>query len=112
MGKLKSRSLRSLVLTEDWCGDAMLNIPILLKSAEVAGICVKMVYHDDELMDQYLTNGSRPIPFFIFLNERGEEAAVWIPRSPSLKKSSPTCDQQKNDLQIDGNFYRRYDSPG
>ncbi|NQD65902.1 thioredoxin family protein [Bacillus haikouensis] len=89
LASLADESLRVIVLTEDWCGDAMLNIPILLKVAEEADIDVKMVLRDDnlELMDQYLTNGtSRAIPIFIFIDENGEEKTVWGPRAPMVKK--------------------------
>ncbi|OAT86266.1 thioredoxin [Bacillus sp. MKU004] len=86
---LAGHSLRVIVLTEDWCGDAMLNIPILLKLAEEADMEVKMILRDEnlELMDQYLTNGtSRAIPIFIFIDEEGEEKMVWGPRAPMVKK--------------------------
>ncbi|MHC8520324.1 thioredoxin family protein [Rossellomorea sp. H39__3] len=69
-----------IAITEDWCGDAMVNIPILLKLAEAAGIEVKMILRDEnlELMDQYLTNGtSRSIPIFIFIDGEGKERMVW-----------------------------------
>lgn len=34
LAKVQAENLRVIVLTEDWCGDAMLNVPILLKLAE------------------------------------------------------------------------------
>jgi hypothetical protein len=38
-------------------------------------------------MDQYLTNGkSRSIPIFIFIDQDGNERAVWGPRSPEVQK--------------------------
>ncbi|MFL8935537.1 thioredoxin family protein [Rossellomorea oryzaecorticis] len=86
---LADHSLRVIALTEDWCGDAMLNIPILLKLAEEADMEVKMILRDEnlELMDQYLTNGtSRAIPIFIFIDGEGEEKTVWGPRAPMVKK--------------------------
>lgn len=85
---LKQENLRVIVITEDWCGDAMLNVPILLKLAEEAGIEVRMILRDQnlELMDQYLTNGkSRSIPIFIFIDQEGEERAVWGPRADSVQ---------------------------
>lgn len=85
---LKSQKLRAIVLSEDWCGDAMLNNPILLKIAEAAGMEVRFVLRDSnlELMDQYLTNGtSRAIPIFIFINEEGNEVGVWGPRAPEMQ---------------------------
>jgi hypothetical protein len=87
--KLREDDLRVIVLTEDWCGDAMLNIPILLRLAEAGNMDVRMLLRDDnlELMDQYLTNGkSRSIPIFIFIDKDGNEAAKWGPRAETLQK--------------------------
>lgn len=85
---LRSRELRAIVLTEDWCGDAMLNNPVLLRLAEATGIEVRFVLRDQnlELMDQYLTNGtSRAIPIFIFIDQEGNEVGVWGPRAPEMQ---------------------------
>lgn len=87
--ELKAKNLRAIVLTEDWCGDAMVNVPILLKIAEKANIDVRMLLRDEnlELMDQYLTNGTaRAIPIFIFIDEAGNETAVWGPRAPEAQQ--------------------------
>jgi len=89
--KLKTlvpQQLRAIVLSEDWCGDAMLNNPILLRMAEAAGIEVRFLLRDQnlELMDQYLTNGtSRAIPIFIFMDQDGTEVGVWGPRAPEMQ---------------------------
>lgn len=85
---LKDQALKVIVLTEDWCGDAMLNNPVLLKIAENTGMEVRFLLRDQnlELMDQYLTNGtSRAIPIFIFIDGEGAEKAVWGPRAPELQ---------------------------
>ncbi|CDQ39232.1 MULTISPECIES: thioredoxin family protein [Virgibacillus] len=82
------KKLRIIILTEDWCGDAMLNIPILLRIADTTDMEVRMLLRDNnlELMDNYLTNGkSRSIPIFIFIDEQGEEIAKWGPRSSTLQ---------------------------
>ncbi|KKB37059.1 thioredoxin family protein [Bacillus thermotolerans] len=89
LSQLQEKQLNVIVLTEDWCGDAMLNVPILLEIARYANMEVRFLYRDQnlELMDQYLTNGtSRAIPIFIFINEEGEEKAVWGPRAPYLQE--------------------------
>lgn len=86
---LVNQSLRVIVLTEDWCGDAMLNIPVLLRMAEQSDIPVRILSRDDnlELMDQYLTNGkSRSIPIFIFIDEDGKEVAKWGPRAEKIQE--------------------------
>lgn len=91
-GKLQAftdKGLRSIVLTEDWCGDALLNNPILMKVAEEANMEVRFLLRDQnlELMDQYLTNGtSRAIPIFIFIDQEGNEAGVWGPRAPQMQE--------------------------
>ncbi|MFS0614281.1 thioredoxin family protein [Lederbergia ruris] len=86
--ELKKKDLRVIVITEDWCGDAMVNVPILLRLAEKANMEVRMILRDQnlELMDQYLTNGtSRSIPIFIFIDQSGNEYAVWGPRADSVQ---------------------------
>jgi hypothetical protein len=85
---LRPQKLRAIVLSEDWCGDALLNNPILLRIAEAAGMDVRFVLRDQnlELMDQYLTNGtSRAIPIFIFIDQEGNEVGVWGPRAPEMQ---------------------------
>lgn len=87
--ELKDKKLRVIVLTEDWCGDAMLNVPILLRLSEAADINVRMLLRDQnlELMDQYLTNGkSRSIPIFVFIDENGKEVAKWGPRAKVIQQ--------------------------
>ncbi|MCJ8008040.1 thioredoxin family protein [Lederbergia wuyishanensis] len=98
LANLKDEELRVIVLTEDWCGDAMVNVPILLKIAEKSGIEVRMLLRDQnlELMDQYLTNGtSRAIPIFIFIDKEGNERAVWGPRADSVQQY---VDEQRSKL--------------
>ncbi|OYD06751.1 thioredoxin family protein [Paludifilum halophilum] len=83
------RGLRGIVLTADWCGDAMLCVPILMKIAQAAEIDLRYLIRDEnlELMDRYLTNGkSRSIPIFIFIDRKGEEQAVWGPRAPEVQR--------------------------
>lgn len=85
---VKGKRLRVIGLTEDWCGDAMLNNPILLKIAESAEMEVRFLLRDSnlELMDQYLTNGtSRAIPIYAFIDAEGKEYAVWGPRAPKVQ---------------------------
>ena len=47
--RIGEHSLKVIAITEDWCGDAMVNIPILLKLAEAANIEVKMILRDENL---------------------------------------------------------------
>ncbi|WP_163971535.1 thioredoxin family protein [Oceanobacillus halotolerans] len=87
--QVKEKNLRVIILTEDWCGDAMLNMPILLHIAAKGGIDTRILLRDEnlELMDQYLTNGkSRSIPIFIFIDQDGNEVAKWGPRAPKIQQ--------------------------
>ncbi|AZU60244.1 thioredoxin family protein [Neobacillus mesonae] len=86
---LKGKGLRVIVLSEDWCGDSLLNNPVLLRVAEGADIDVRFLLRDQnlELMDQYLTNGtSRAIPIFVFIDQDGNEIGVWGPRAPEMQE--------------------------
>jgi len=80
-------NLRVIALAEVWCGHCMLDVPILFKLTEAAGIPVKILPRDShlELMDQYLTNGKRVIPIFIFIDEEGNEVAKWGPMAPEIE---------------------------
>ncbi|GGI02291.1 thioredoxin family protein [Mammaliicoccus vitulinus] len=89
LDKIKDKNYKVLVITEDWCGDAMMNIPVLLNIADYANIEVKVFHRDEDtnLIDQYLTNGTaRSIPIFVFLNENHEQEHVWGPRAISVQK--------------------------
>jgi len=61
-----------LVISEGWCGDAAQLVPIFHKMAELSSkIDLKIVFRDenDDLMNLFLTNGSRSIPKLIILDK-------------------------------------------
>jgi hypothetical protein len=94
--ELKSQSSRSqsnyywLVLTEGWCGDAAQNLPVFHLIANLSPtIELKLLLRDEhlEIMDLYLTNGSRSIPKLICLEKSTlKELFVWGPRPAELQK--------------------------
>lgn len=86
--KLKNSGYHVLVITEDWCGDAMLNNPIIRKVVEAAGLPMRATLRDadTDLIDRYLTNGGRAIPIYLVLNDAGEVVAKWGPRAPELQQ--------------------------
>lgn len=79
---------RLLVIAEDWCGDASNTVPVLAKLGDEAE-CLEMrlIKRDEhsEVMDRYLTNGTRSIPIVIALNEAYEEIGHWGPRPAELQ---------------------------
>jgi len=88
MALLKEKKPHVLVITEDWCGDAMMNNAILRKIADAADLDVHCVYRDEnlELMDRYLTNGGRSIPKYILLSEDGQVLGDWGPRASKVQE--------------------------
>ncbi|WP_107838090.1 thioredoxin family protein [Metasolibacillus meyeri] len=86
--QLKNSHVHILAITEDWCGDAMLNNPIVRKVAEAAGLEVRATLRDadTDLIDRYLTNGGRAIPIYLVLNGAGEVVGKWGPRAPELQQ--------------------------
>jgi hypothetical protein len=79
---------RLLVIAEDWCGDAVNTVPILAKLAdETPGLELRIILRDanPQVMDRYLTNGSRSIPVVIVLDEEFQELGHWGPRPAVLQ---------------------------
>lgn len=100
-----------LVLAEGWCGDAAQVLPVLNKMAEASPkLNLKLVCRDenDELMNAFLTNGSKSIPKVILVNNKNEVVNSWGPR-PSIatkmvqdyKEKNGTLDAEfKKELQL------------
>lgn len=81
-------SMKWLVITEAWCGDAAQNIPYIAKMAAACGnVDLRLVMRDENpmLMDKYLTNGSRSIPKLIVMNSDLEDKAIWGPRPAEIQ---------------------------
>ena len=77
-----------LVIAEDWCGDASNTVPIVAKLVDtVPGFDLRVILRDQhpEVMNQFLTNGSRSIPIVIALNENFEQVGHWGPRPSQLQ---------------------------
>ncbi len=76
--------LNVLVITEDWCGDAIANVPILGRLAAESGKLNLRIFLRDQnpdLMDQYLNQGiHRSIPVFAFFDQQFRPIGHWIER--------------------------------
>jgi len=81
------KRLLFLVITESWCGDASPSLPVMHKMAALApDIALKIVLRDEnlDLMERFLTNGTRSIPKLIVLDKDTETIlGDWGPR-PSV----------------------------
>jgi hypothetical protein len=77
-----------LVLSEDWCGDAVNTVPVVAKLAELSpnvDLRVLARDHNLDLMDAHLTGTSRSIPAVIVLDEEFVERGWWGPRPAELQ---------------------------
>ena len=81
---MRGRKLKILVVTEDWCGDALVSFPGLAKLVEGAPDVEMRVFLRDanpDVMDQYLKRGLyRTIPVFVFFDEQMNELARFMER--------------------------------
>ncbi|MFZ1321691.1 MAG: thioredoxin family protein [Ignavibacteria bacterium] len=73
-----------LVIAESWCGDVAQNLPPLKVISDYnQNVEVKIIFRDEnpEVMDQFLTNGTRSIPVFLLIKkETFEVIGRWGPR--------------------------------
>ena len=82
------KKLKVMVITEDWCGDALYNVPVLAKLVEgTPNIELRVFLRDKnaDLMDQYLNQGMfRSIPVFAFFDENMNEVARLLERPAKI----------------------------
>jgi len=82
------KKLKCMIITEDWCGDALYNVPVLLKLIEGNPNIETRVFLRDknpDLMDQYLNKSMfRSIPVFAFFDENMAEVARLLERPPKV----------------------------
>jgi len=80
--KQVNSNFRVLIITEGWCGDAAQVEPVIAKILKKLNIESKYIFRDQnmDLMDSYLTNGTKSIPIFIGINSEGNEIFRYGPR--------------------------------
>ena len=78
-----------LIITEAWCGDAAQIIPVIQKIADHNELInVRLILRDEnlEVMDAFLTNGSRSIPIIIAIDSTTNEVlGSWGPRPSEVQ---------------------------
>jgi len=85
-----SGSWHLLVLSEEWCGDAVNTVPVVAKLAALSpNLELRVLARDEnlDLMDAHLTGTSRSIPIVILLDAEYRERAWWGPRPTALQDS-------------------------
>lgn len=86
-----SRNMVWLVIAEPWCGDGAQILPVLHKiaAASKGKIELQIILRDTnpEIMDLFLTNGTRSIPKLVSLDkETGLVLWTWGPRPHTLSE--------------------------
>lgn len=104
--QLKTNNTQTwLLISEAWCGDAAQSLPIIHKIAEQQPhVTFKIVLRDEnpELMDKFLTNGSRSIPLLIILDDNLNVVKTWGPRS--TKATQLVTDYKTKNGALDAEF--------
>lgn len=106
----KNFSGKILIISEVWCGDASQAIPVIYALFKNKNE-VRIVYRDqnEELINQFLTDGSQAIPKVLLLNDNFEVVNTWGPRPEhgnellkEFKANPETYEREEfyNDLQV------------
>ena len=77
-----------LVLSEDWCGDAVNTVPYVARLADrVPTLDLRVLGRDEnpDLMDAHLTGTARAIPIIVVYDENFVERGWWGPRPGPLQ---------------------------
>ena len=88
-GFLRSPVRKLLVIGADWCGDAANTVPVLARLADlVRGMELRVLVRDEhpDMMNAYLTSGTRSIPIAIAMDESFGELGHWGPRPAALQE--------------------------
>jgi len=85
------KPLSWVILTESWCGDSAQNLPLILDLAALNPqyIDVQIFLRDQnlDLMEHYLTHGTRSIPKMIVRDNHSlEDLFIWGPRPLPAQK--------------------------
>lgn len=76
------RKLHVVAIAEDWCGDVVRHVPVLMTMANATPqVDVRFISRAQypDVFARFLTNGGEAIPKFIFLSEDFVECGHWGP---------------------------------
>jgi len=78
-----NRAAHVLVMTEDWCGDSLMNVPILVRVVDsIPGMDMRFFIRHEcaDLRLYYEERGIHTIPVFTFFDKKFEEIGTWVER--------------------------------
>ncbi|THF72994.1 thioredoxin family protein [Cohnella fermenti] len=81
--------LRCLIISADWCGDALRSVPIVFRAMETAGIPTEVfiIEQNYDFIDQHLVLGGRSIPIVLFSDTGGYQLGKWGPRPAHVQQA-------------------------
>lgn len=85
----KEKPLRILVLTEDWCPDAIVNIPVVYRLAEaLPGTHLRFFYRSEhpDLAEAYAAEGIHSIPVVSIFDGRWRDIVRWVEHSRAAQE--------------------------
>ena len=71
------------IISEDWCGDSAQNLPYIAELTKLNPLIELKIFPRDrnlDIIDLYLTNGTRSIPKLVAFDSDGNELFQWGPR--------------------------------
>ncbi len=90
-----------VVLTEPWCGDSLMNLPILARIAEAAPDMQVRIFlrsQEPELTAAYQARNIKNIPVFTFFDADFHELGTWVERSQAAHQRIATWQQTHPEL--------------
>jgi hypothetical protein len=97
--KTKPDTWKFIIIAEGWCGDAAQMVPAICRMLDSRGWPYKIFLRDEnpELMNQFLTNGTRSIPVVAAFNAENQQIGThWGPRPIELQE---LVDQWKTEME-------------
>lgn len=84
------RTVNVVVIAEDWCGDVVRFVPVLMRMARAAASklnarFITRAQHAD-VFARFLTNGGEAIPKFIFISDALVECGSWGPMPAECRR--------------------------
>lgn len=87
--KAFDKEARVLVIGADWCGDVVANVPSIAKLIDLnPKLQLRVIDRDrhDDLMQHFLTNGSKAIPKAVIAPPHMRSWETWGPRPAACQK--------------------------
>jgi len=91
--------IRCLILSADWCGDVIRNVPVVFRVLEESGIPTEVLIKEqhEDVMDEFLTMGGKAIPIVIFVDTGGFVLGQWGPRPQRVQEPMVQFKQENPD---------------